>query len=96
MEDLTSREEKQDRFTRLLKAQDDCVWQRQQAYEGRTLRVLIDGPSKDAAYPFLARTEGGLLVCCAGDGLQTGEFAWVKIEKATLRCLFAREVDSRM
>ncbi len=90
--DDTPQEEKKARFARLLQAQDQCVWPRQQAYDGKTLRVLVDGVSKDPAYPFTARTEGGLLVCCAGPSLQIGEFAVVKIEKPTLRCLFAREV----
>ena len=89
-EDTASKEEKQNRFERLLKAQDICVLPRQQAYVGRHLRVLIEGESKDPDYPFLARTEGGLLICCAGEGLEPSVFAGVKVEKATLRCLFAR------
>ncbi len=95
-EDPTSKEEKQDRFARLLQAQDACVLPRQQAYQDRVLRVLVDGTSKDSQYPLTARTEGGLLVCCAGPESKIGEFLEVKIEKTTLRCLFAREVDNRM
>ena len=90
-EDLTPKAEKQDRFERLLKMQDSCVEPRQTAYLNRSMRVLVDGESKDSQYPYTARTEGGLLVCCAGEGLRIGEFAQVKIDKTTLRCLFARE-----
>lgn len=95
-EDNTSKEAKQDRFSRLLAAQDACVLPRQQAYLGKRLRVLVDGESKDANYPFTARTEGGLLVCCAGKQMQIGSFAQVEIDKTTLRCLFAREIDDNM
>lgn len=89
--DDTSREEKQDRFSRLLKTQDACVIQRQAAYMGRRLRVLIDGRSNSEDYPYLARTEGGLLVCCAGESLTVGTFAEVVIDKTSLRCLFAQQ-----
>lgn len=90
--DSASKEEKQNRFDRLLKAQDETVEERQSAYLGRRLRVLVDGTAKSDAYPFAARTEGGLLVCCAGEGLKIGEFAEVEIDKTTLRCLFAHRI----
>lgn len=90
MPDDTPHEVKQARFERLLKTQDTCVEVRQNAYAGKRLRVLIDGHSKGETYPLTARTEGGLLVCCAGENLQIGSFAEVVIEKTSLRCLFGR------
>ena len=90
--DSATKEEKQNRFDRLLKTQDETVEGRQSAYLGRHLRVLIDGTAKSDAYPFAARTEGGLLVCCAGEKLKIGEFAEVEIDKTTLRCLFAHRI----
>lgn len=90
--DDASKAEKQDRFERLLKAQDETVEARQAAYLGRRLRVLVDGEGKSPEYPFAARTEGGLLVCCAGEGLKIGSFAEVEIDKTTLRCLFGRRI----
>lgn len=93
--DPATKEEKQDRFERLLHAQDGCIRPRQDAYFGKKLRVLVDGPSKDTVYSYTARTEGGLLVCCAGDGLRIGDFAQVKIDKTSLRCLFAHEVTEK-
>lgn len=59
-EDPTPKDEKQNRFERLLEVQDLCVEARQAAYLHREMRVLVDGPSKDARYPYTARTEGGL------------------------------------
>ena len=89
--DSTTKEQKQKRFERLLKAQDECVLPKQNAYMGKTLRVLVDGKSKDSEYPYTARTEGGLLVCCNGDNIKIGEFATVTIDKTSLRCLFAKQ-----
>ena len=94
-EDPATKEEKQNRFERLLHAQDACIEPRQTVYLGKRLRVLVDGTSKDTAYPYTARTEGGLLVCCAGNSLRIGEFAEVQIEKTTLRCLFACETTEK-
>ncbi len=92
MEDDTPHEVKQARFERLLKTQDECVQVRQDAYAGKHVRVLVDGHSKGKEYPLTARTEGGLLVCCAGNNLEIGNFAEVVIEKTSLRCLFGRSV----
>lgn len=90
MPDDTPHTVKQARFERLLKTQDETVQARQDAYQGRRLRVLVDGTSKGTEYPLTARTEGGLLVCCAGENLRIGEFAFVTIEKTSLRCLFGQ------
>lgn len=89
--DAATPAEKQNRFERLLKTQDACAEPRMHAYANQTLRVLVDGTSRHEDYPFTARTEGGLLVYCAGDSLQIGDFVDVVIEKTALRSLFARQ-----
>ena len=91
-EDNATHAEKQARFERLLKAQDEIVAERQAAYQGRRLRLLVDGEAKGPDYPFTARTEGNLLVCVCGEGLRIGDFIEAEIEKTTLRCLFARKI----
>lgn len=91
-EDAASPAEKQNRFERLLKAQDEIVSERQAAYLGKTVRLLVDGSAKGPDYPFTARTEGNLLVCVRGEGIQIGGFIDAQIEKTTLRCLFARKM----
>lgn len=85
-------QEKQDRFERLLKAQDEIVAERQAAYRGKTLRLLVDGTAKGPEYPFTARTEGNLLVCVRGENIEIGQFIQAKIEKTSLRCLFAQKL----
>lgn len=91
-EDNATPQEKQQRFERLLKAQDAIVAERQAAYQGKTLRLLVDGTAKGPEYPFTARTEGNLLVCVRGTDIQIGSFVEAKIEKTGLRCLFAQKI----
>lgn len=91
-EDNATPQEKQQRFERLLKAQDAIVAERQAAYQGKTLRLLVDGTAKGPEYPFTARTEGNLLVCVRGTDIQIGSFVEAKIEKTSLRCLFAQKI----
>lgn len=91
-EDNATPQEKQQRFERLLKAQDAIVAERQSAYQGKTLRLLVDGTAKGPEYPFTARTEGNLLVCVCGADIEIGSFIEAEIEKTSLRCLFARKI----
>ncbi len=80
-EDNASPQDKQRRFERLLKTQDDIVAEKQAAYQGKTLRLLVDGAAKGPDYPYTARTEGNLLVCVRGENIQIGEFIQAEIEK---------------
>ena len=90
-EDNATPQQKQNRFERLLKAQDEIVARRQAAYQGKTLRLLVDGTAKGPDYPYTARTEGNLLVCVRGDNIEIGSFIEATIEKTSLRCLFAQK-----
>lgn len=91
-EDNATPQDKQRRFERLLKAQDEIVAEKQTAYQGKKLRLLVDGNAKGPEYPFTARTEGNLLVCVRGDDIKIGEFIEAEIEKTSLRCLFAHKL----
>lgn len=91
-EDNATPQDKQRRFERLLKAQDEIVAEKQTAYQGKKLRLLVDGNAKGSEYPFTARTEGNLLVCVRGDDITIGEFIEAEIEKTSLRCLFAHKL----
>ncbi|MGO5095983.1 tRNA (N6-isopentenyl adenosine(37)-C2)-methylthiotransferase MiaB [Agathobaculum sp. LCP25S3_E8] len=91
-EDNATPQEKQQRFERLLKAQDAIVAERQAAYQGKTVRLLVDGTAKGPDYPFTARTEGNLLVCVRGADIEIGSFIEAEIDKTSLRCLFARKI----
>lgn len=91
-EDNATPQEKQQRFERLLKAQDAIVAERQASYQGKKVRLLVDGTAKGPEYPFTARTEGNLLVCVRGADIEIGSFIDAEIEKTSLRCLFARKI----
>ncbi len=93
MPDDTPQEEKQDRFNRLLRTQEAINQQRQDAYQGKQLSVLIDGLSngrQQSPYTHCGRTDGGLLVLCRGEELHIGDFVDVEIEKTSLRALYGR------
>lgn len=90
-EDNATPAEKQNRFERLLRAQDEIVAKRQDAYQGKCMRLLVDGDARGTEYPYTARTEGNLLVCVRGDDIRIGTFIEAEIEKTSLRCLFARK-----
>ena len=92
-EDSATPAEKQARFERLLRAQDEIVAKRQAAYQGKRLRLLVDGEAKGPEYPFTARTEGNLLVCVRGEGIKIGDFIEAEVEQTLLRCLLARVVE---
>ena len=97
MPDSATKEEKQDRFDRLLAEQETINAARQEAYQDRIVRVLIDGTSNSKQptdHPLTGRTDGGLLVMCRGDGLKLGEFADVRIERTSLRALYGVEVGN--
>ena len=97
MPDNATKEEKQERFERLLAVQEEINAARQDAYQDRIVRVLVDGESNSkqpTEYSLTARTDGGLLVMCRGDGLRKGEFADVRIERSSLRALYGAEVDN--
>jgi tRNA-2-methylthio-N6-dimethylallyladenosine synthase len=79
MPDPTTREEKQARFERLVDTANAISAEKHREYEGRTLRVLVDGKAERGAYNLSARTNGGRLVHLRGDPALIGKFADAKI-----------------
>jgi tRNA-2-methylthio-N6-dimethylallyladenosine synthase len=88
MPDPISKEEKQRWFQRLLDVQAKIGMEEQQAYLGRTVEVLIDGHSKYGEFSLTGRTNGNVLVCCRGEGLEIGKKAKVKIVDCGFKSLF--------
>ncbi len=81
------------RMQRLLDLQTAISAELGAAYEGRTLRVLGDGPSKaDPAYQS-ARTDGGKLVHVKTKLDITGQWKTVKIERADAYAMYATPLD---
>ena len=92
MPDPYTRQQKQVRFDRLLELANTISAEKHKAYEGRTLRVLIDGTSDSQGYNLSARTDGGRLVHLQGDPSLIGRFAQVKITGSNTWALYGELV----
>ena len=72
-----------ERMRRLLDLQCAISAEKNRPLEGQALRVLCDGPSPDGAPGIVCgRTEGNKLVHFPGDEKLTGQFVFVKIDRA--------------
>ena len=92
MPDPATRQEKQKWFDTLLEVQNGISARLHGDYVGKTLRVLIDGESDDAAFPLASRTEGNRLVRLKGDKALIGQFAEVKITGSNTWALYGELV----
>ena len=92
MPDPATRQEKQKWFNKLLEVQNGMSARLHAAYIGKTVRVLVDGESDDAAYPLTARTEGNRLVRMKGDKGLIGRFIDVKITDSNTWALYGEPV----
>ena len=73
---------KTDRMNRLLALQNELLAEKNEAYVGKTLRVLVEGKSKTNEAKMSARTEGNRIVLFDGDESLTGKFIDLKITKS--------------
>ena len=88
MPDPATRAEKQVWFDRLVEAQNRISGQLHRAYVGKTVRVLVDGESGDAAWPLQSRTEGGRLVHLKGEPSLVGQYVQAEITDSNTWALF--------
>ena len=79
MDDPYTREDKQRHFDRLTELANRISGEKHSAYEGCTMRVLIDGETGREEYNLSSRTNGGRLVHLRGDPALIGQFAEVRI-----------------
>ena len=92
MPDAATREQKQRRFDRLLDTANRISGEKHAEYEGRTLRVLIDGETGKPGYNLSSRTNGGRLVHLKGDTGLIGSFAEVRIVSSNTWALYGELV----
>ncbi|MBQ2999606.1 MAG: TRAM domain-containing protein, partial [Clostridia bacterium] len=85
-----SPEIKSERFERLLAVQNAISLEKNQPLEGKTLRVLCDGVSKNNDAVYQGRTEGGKIVFFDGAPELTGHFLHVLIERADTFALYGK------
>ncbi len=88
MPDPYTRAEKQLHFDRLTELANRISGEKHAAYEGKTLRVLIDGETGKEPYNLSSRTNGGRLVHLKGDPALIGRFAEAKITASNTWALY--------
>ena len=71
-----------ERFPRLIEVQNEISLERNLVWENKTLRVLVDGRSKNNPDKFSGRTDGNKIVLFDADDSKIGKFVNVKISKA--------------
>ena len=94
MPDPYTRAEKQVHFDALTELSNRISGEKHREYEGKTLRVLIDGETGKEEYNLSSRTDGGRLVHLHGDPALIGQFADVKIVSSNTWALYGEIVAS--
>jgi len=88
MECQIPQEVKTERFNRMLALQNDISLQSNKPLEGKTVRVLCDGPSKNNKSVYSGRTEGGKIVFFDGEESDIGCFLNVNVDRADTFALY--------
>ena len=88
MPDAATREDKQRRFDRLLEAANRVSARKHAEYEGKTVRVLVDGETGKPEYNLSSRTNGGRLVHLKGGAELIGKFIDVRITSSNTWALY--------
>ena len=94
MPDPYTREYKQRHFDRLTEVANRISGEKHREYEGKTLRVLVDGETGRDEYNLSSRTNGGRLVHLKGDKALIGRFVDVKITASNTWALYGEVVEA--
>ncbi len=81
---------KSERFERLLALQNTIGLEKNKPLEGKTLRVLCDGPSKNDNSVISGRTDGGKIVFFDAEESDMGKFFDVVIERGETFALYGK------
>ena len=92
MENQIPSEVKSQRFDRLLAVQNEISLESNKKLEGKTLRVLCDGKSKNNDDVYSGRTDGGKIVFFDASSDDTGHFVNVEIERGDTFALYGKIV----
>ena len=92
MPDPYTREQKQKHFDRLTEVSNRISGEKHKEYEGKTLRVLVDGETGRDEYNLSSRTNGGRLVHLRGKSSLIGKFIDVKITASNTWALYGEIV----
>ena len=83
---------KGERMNRLLETQNAIALERNKPLEGRILKVLCDGESKNNENVYSGRTEGNKIVLFDGDERDVGRFIEIKITRAETFALYGEKI----
>ena len=92
MPDPYTREDKQRHFDRLTEVANRISGEKHKEYEGKTLRVLVDGETGRDEYNLSSRTNGGRLVHLKGDKALIGRIGDVTITASNTWALYGEVV----
>ncbi len=92
MPDPYTREDKQRHFDRLTEVANRISGEKHKEYEGKTVKVLVDGETGKEEYNLSSRTNGGRLVHLRGDKSLIGQFIQVKIVASNTWALYGEIV----
>ena len=90
MPDPYTREDKQRHFDALLELANRISGEKHKEYEGKILRVLVDGETGREEYNLSSRTNGGRLVHLNGDKSLIGQFIDVEIISSNTWALYGK------
>ncbi|MBE6050880.1 MAG: tRNA (N6-isopentenyl adenosine(37)-C2)-methylthiotransferase MiaB [Clostridium sp.] len=93
MEDQVPDEVKHERFNRLVSVVNEGVIKGNKIYEGKTVEVLVEGPSKNDETKLMGRTRNGKLVNFEGSEDLVGKLVNVHIKRAQPFSLLGEVVE---
>ena len=83
---------KGERMNRLLETQNEIALEKNKPLEGKILKVLCDGKSKNNENVYSGRTEGNKIVLFDGDENDIGKFINIKITRAETFALYGDKI----
>ena len=83
---------KGERMNRLLETQNAIALEKNKPMEGKIIKVLCDGPSKNNENVYSGRSEGNKIVLFDGDESDIGRFLSIKITRAETFALYGEKI----
>lgn len=84
---------KKERLQRLIEVQNECSLNESKKYQGKIVRVLVEGPSKKNKEVLSGRTSSNKVVLFEGASVLKGTFVNVKINNCKTWTLYGEIVD---
>ncbi len=84
---------KGERMNRLLEVQNAIALEKNKPLEGKIIKVLCDGPSKNNENVYSGRSEGNKIVLFDGDEFDIGKFVEIKITRAETFALYGEKIN---